>query len=80
MGIIGLVISLLAAGAMIIGLLPFLGWLNWFLTLPLAVLGAVINAVAITRFRSVLAFAGMAICGVVFIIGSVRLLIGCGIF
>jgi len=80
MGFIGLVISLLAAGCMIIGLIPFLGWLNWILTLPLALLGAVINAVAITRFRSVLAFAGMALCGVVFIIGSFRLLVGCGIF
>ncbi|OGN95408.1 MAG: hypothetical protein A2Y89_04480 [Chloroflexi bacterium RBG_13_51_18] len=80
MGLIGLVISLLAAVFMIIGLIPFLGWLNWIFTLPLAILGAVFNAVAITRSRSVLALAGLVLCGAVFIIGSFRLFIGCGIF
>jgi hypothetical protein len=80
LGVIGLVISLLAAGAMIIGFLPFLGWLNWFTTLPLAIIGILVNGVAIIRFKSLLAFVGIALCGIVFIIGLVRLFIGCGIF
>ena len=80
MGTIGLVISLLAAGAMIIGLIPFLGWLNWFTTLPLAAVGLLINIIALIRFRKLLAIIGIVICLVAFVIGAARLFIGCGIF
>ena len=80
MGIIGLVISLMAAFCMIIGLIPFLGWFNWITTLPLAFLGAVISTAAMVRTRSVFGIAGLAISGVVIFIASIRLAIGCGIF
>jgi hypothetical protein len=40
MGLIGCGFGFLAALAFLIGLIPFLGWINWFTTLPLAVISA----------------------------------------
>jgi hypothetical protein len=80
MGFIGLGVSVLAAIFMIIGLIPFLGWLNWVTTLPLALVGAVLNAVALARDKSFFAVVGLILCAVVLVIGSFRLFIGCGIF
>ncbi len=40
MGTLGCGFGLLATIAFLIGLIPFLGWLNWFTTLPLAVIAA----------------------------------------
>ena len=40
MTLIGCGAGLLAATAFLVGLIPFLGWLNWFTTLPLAALSA----------------------------------------
>lgn len=80
MSILGFIISLVAAFFMLIGLIPFMGWFNWFTTLPVAVLGAIICGVAFSFSRNRLAVAGLIICGVVFLIALVRLAIGCGIF
>jgi hypothetical protein len=79
MGIIGLVVSLLAALFLLIGLIPFLGWFNWFTTLPASVLGAILSGVATARSKSRLARAGLIISLAVFIIALMRLSIGCGI-
>jgi hypothetical protein len=49
MGIIGFIFSLVAAGFMLIGLLPFLGWLNWITTLPASIAGAVLSGIAVSR-------------------------------
>ena len=80
MSIIGFIISLIAAVFMMVGLIPLLGWFNWFTTLPAAILGAIINGVAIARSKSNLALPGLIISLAVFFISLVRLAIGGGIF
>lgn len=80
MSIIGFIISLIAAIFMMVGLIPLLGWFNWFTTLPAAVLGAIINGVALAHSKSNLALAGLIISLAVFAISLVRLAIGGGIF
>jgi len=79
MGFIGLLLSLIAGLFLLLGLLPFLGWTNWFTTLPIAILGAVFSGVAAAR-RSNIAVAGLAISIIVIGVALVRLTIGGGIF
>ena len=79
MGFIGLFLSLIAGLFLLLGLLPFLGWTNWFTTLPIAILGAVFSGVAATR-RSHIAVAGLIISIIVIGVALVRLTIGGGIF
>lgn len=50
MGALGCATGLLAAFTFLIGMIPFLGWINWFTTLPLATISAAI-AYAATRKR-----------------------------
>ena len=80
MGIIGLGISLIAALFLIIGLIPFLGWFNWFTTLPAAVLGAIISGIATSQSKSKVAITGLIISLAVFAIALIRLSIGGGFF
>jgi hypothetical protein len=40
MGTLGCAFGLLAGLSFFIGIIPFLGWINWFTTLPLAVISA----------------------------------------
>jgi hypothetical protein len=79
MGILGFIFSLIAALFMLIGLVPFLGWLNWFTTLPAAVLGVVFSGIGLSRHRGGLGVVGLIIGVVVFFIAVGRLIIGCGI-
>lgn len=79
MSIAGFIISLVAALFMLIGLIPFLGWFNWFTTLPAAILGAIINGIATARHKSGLAIAGLVISMAVFFIAVLRLILGGGI-
>jgi hypothetical protein len=79
MGIIGFIVSLVAGCFMLIGLIPFLGWLNWITTLPLAIAGAVLSGTGLARSRSGIAVAGLVISIVVFFIAVGRLIVGCGI-
>jgi hypothetical protein len=80
MSIIGFIISLVAALFMFIGLIPFLGWINWFTTFPIAILGAIISAVAYAATKNRLAIAGLVISGVAFLIALGRVIVGCGFF
>lgn len=80
MGLIGFIISLVAGVFMIIGLVPFLGWTNWFLTLPASVLGAIFSGIAVNRYKSRIGMAGLVISIAVFIIAVIRLAIGGGFF
>jgi hypothetical protein len=78
MGIIGLIVSLVAGLFLLVGLIPFLGWLNWFTTLPAAVLGTIISGVAVSRSKSRSALTGLIISLAVFAVALVRLAIGGG--
>jgi hypothetical protein len=82
MAIIGFILSLVAGGFMLIGLIPFLGWTNWFTTLPLAIGAAVLSGLGLNRksHLSVVGIAGLIISLLVFFIGVARLFVGCGIF
>jgi hypothetical protein len=79
MGLIGLGLSIGAGFFMLIGLVPFLGWLNWITTLPLAFAAAVVSGLGIAKNRSLFGAAGLIIAVIVFFIGSGRLFVGCGI-
>jgi hypothetical protein len=82
MAIIGFILSLVAGGFMLIGLIPFLGWLNWITTLPLAVVAGVLSGAGINRRNhiSIFGIAGLIISILVFMAGAGRLFAGCGIF
>jgi hypothetical protein len=80
MGIAGFVLSLVAGFFMLIGLIPFVGIINWFTTLPVAVLAAILSGVALSQSRSNLAVAGLVISLAVFFIAILRLFLGGGIF
>jgi hypothetical protein len=80
MGIIGFIFSLIAGGFMLIGLIPFLGWINWFTTLPAAVAGAVLSGVSVSRSRGGIGVVGLIISLIVFVIAIGRLALGGGFF
>jgi len=80
MNVIGFIMSLIAGFFMLIGLIPFLGFLNWFTTLPAAVLAIIFSSVGLSKSRSGLATAGLVIGIVVFCIAIFRLSLGGGIF
>jgi hypothetical protein len=79
MGVVGFIVSIVAGGFLLLGAIPLLGWLNWFTTLPAAVLGAVFSGLGLARARNGLAAAGLIISVVVFILAVGRLVIGCGV-
>jgi len=79
-GIIGFIISLVAGLFMLIGLIPFLGWLNWFTALPLSIAGAAISGIGLSKKQSGFGVAGLVISIVVFIVAVGRLYAGCGVF
>jgi hypothetical protein len=79
MGILGFIFSLVATAFLLVGLIPFLGWLNWITTLPIAILGAVFSGLGLAHSRGGLAKVGLIICIVVFVLALGRLYIGCGI-
>jgi hypothetical protein len=53
--------------------------MNWFTTLPAAVLGAIISGIAVSRSRRGPAVAGLVISLVIFAVALVRLVIGGGV-
>ena len=80
MNVAGFVMSLVAGFFMLIGLIPFLGFINWFTTLPAAVLGMIFSGIAISKSQGGLAVAGLVISILVFFVAVLRLVIGGGIF
>jgi hypothetical protein len=80
MNIVGFILSLVAGFFMLIGLIPFLGILNWFTTLPAATLGIIFSAIGLSKSKSGLAVAGLTISILVFCVAILRLIIGGGIF
>ena len=82
MALLGFIISVVAAGFLVISLIPLLGWINWFTTLPLAVIGAALSGISLTRHGrfSIIGILGMIAGILVFFAGVNRLIIGCGVF
>jgi hypothetical protein len=80
LGVIGLIVSLIAFLFLMIGLLPFMGWFNWFTTLPAALLGIIISGLAIGRRRTGTATAGLIISLIVIVLSVGRLILGGGVF
>ena len=81
MGLISLLWGIVARIWMVVALIPFLGWGNWFL-IPFAAIGAVIAAIGIALTRAEnrgRAKAGLVLNGIVIIVGVVRLMLGGGV-
>jgi len=78
-GLAGFIVSLVAAFFMFIGLIPFLGIINWFTTLPLSILGAIFSGIGISKSRSSIGVAGLIISIAVFFIAVIRLSLGGGL-
>ncbi len=81
MGIVSLVLGIISIIGMFIGLIPFLGWMNWGV-IPIAGVGIIISIVAIATAKENrgLSIAGLILCAVALIIGTIRLIIGWGVF
>jgi hypothetical protein len=79
MGLLGFILSLVAGGFMLIGLIPLLGWLNWITTLPLAIVAVIFSAMGMSKNRGGVGVAGLVISIIVILISIGRLHLGCGI-
>ena len=81
MGLISLLWGIVAMAWMLLALVPFLGWGNWFL-IPFACVGAVIAAIGIaitSREKRGRAKAGLVLNGIVIIVAMLRLSLGGGL-
>lgn len=79
MGIAGLIIGIFSIIGFFIGLIPFLGWFNWF-NIPFALLGLILSIVGISTGNSrAAAITGIVLCGTAVFVGAFRLLLGGGI-
>jgi len=81
MGLISLLWGIFAMLWMLLALIPFLGWGNWFV-IPFAAIGALIAAIAIvvtSREKRGRAKTGLILNGIVILVAIVRLNLGGGI-
>jgi len=67
-----IIFGILAVLGLVLGFLPLLGWTNWFVTLPLGIVGLILGAVSGKR-------GGLVLCAVVLVLAGLRLLIGGGV-
>ncbi|MEJ7762809.1 MAG: hypothetical protein WKF80_08455 [Thermomicrobiales bacterium] len=81
MGTLGCGLSLVAAIFAIVGLVPFLGWMNWITTLPLALLAIAFSGLALVRGTLDRAAAALGLVGGVLLVfwALFRLSIGGGV-
>ncbi|MBA3378360.1 MAG: hypothetical protein H0T93_05715 [Chloroflexia bacterium] len=80
MGALGCGLALLATMFMLLGLIPLLGWLNWFTSLPLALVATVLFYLELREPpRLPIAQAGFLLSVVVLCIVVFRLVIGGGL-
>jgi hypothetical protein len=80
MGIVGLVFGIISIIGFFIGLIPFLGWFNWF-NIPLALVGLIISIIgaATNKDSSAPAVTGIVLCAIAIFIGAFRLMLGGGL-
>ncbi|WP_420597206.1 hypothetical protein [Deinococcus sp.] len=67
-----IIFGILAALGLALGLIPFFGWTNWFITLPLGVVGLILGAISGQR-------GGLVLCAVILGIAALRLMLGGGL-
>ena len=80
LSIFSLVWGILAIIGMAVGIIPFVGSLN-YLNIPFAVLGFLFSILVIVlSSKKELAIAGCLLCAVAILFGIIRLAIGFGIF
>ena len=80
LSIISLIWGILAIFGMAVGIIPFLGSLN-YLNIPFAVFGLLFSILVIVlSSKKELAVVGSFLCGVAIFIGAIRLVLGFGIF
>lgn len=72
LNIVSILVGLVAALLAFVGLIPLLGWVNWFM-LPVAFVGLVLGLLSSSN-------GGRNLCMVVIIIGILRLMLGGGLF
>ena len=78
---LSLVLGILTILGMLFGAIPCLGAINW-LNIPLAIVGLIVGVVAYTKKDETpkgSAVAGIVMCGIAIVIGSIRLILGGGI-
>lgn len=68
---LGRIFGVLAICGMLLGMIPLLGWLNWF-NIPLAIIGLLVSILGKSR-------GGIIICVVAIFFGLLRLMLGGGI-
>ena len=80
LSLFSLVWGVLAILGMAVGIIPFLGSLN-YLNIPFAVFGLLFSILVIVlSSKKELAVAGSLLCGAAIFIGAIRLVLGFGIF
>lgn len=72
MRVLSIVFGILAALGLLLGFLPFFGWLNWIFVLPPAVLGLIFGALARDR-------GAITLSAIVAVLGALRLMLGGGV-
>jgi len=70
---LSLIIGIIAAVFLLVGLIPLLGWVNWILTIPAALIGLILGLSSRNR-------AGATLNVVVLAIAALRLMLGGGLF
>jgi len=71
MNVASKIVGIIALLLMIVGLIPFLGWINW-LVIILAIIGLILGAFGKNN-------GGMILNGIVLIVSALRLIVGGGI-
>jgi hypothetical protein len=79
MGFIGFVMAIVAGFFTLIALVPFLGWLNWFIV-PFALIALIVNLISAVRVSGrVFGIIGVAICTCALGLSIFRLVTGFGL-
>lgn len=72
LNVISIVLGVVAVVFLLLGFIPLLGWTNWFLTLPAALIGLVLGALSKQR-------GGLVLNGAVLGLAALRLFLGGGV-
>ena len=71
--------SIIAVIGLLIGLIPFLGALNW-INIPFALVGLILSIVGTSnKINQGLGITGIVLCAIVIFVGVIRLFLGGGI-